>query len=125
VGEVDQVQGSAMNSQGSYSGLLSWNFSYGDQDPALIFTAFPLRPTGSTAHFQSDEYARMVDAARREADSQKRIALYRQIASFVQDQAFVIPTANKNVPWGMRSNVQGLVRQPVSTNPSFEDVWLA
>jgi ABC-type transport system substrate-binding protein len=67
----------------------------------------------------------MVDSARREPHFQKRLALYRQIAIFIKDLAFVLPIANYAVPLGTRANVQGFSRQPLFINPALEDVWLA
>jgi ABC-type transport system substrate-binding protein len=67
----------------------------------------------------------MVDAARRETDPAKRLGLYRQIAVFLQDAAFELPIANAISPYGVRSNVQGLARQPLAGAPILEDIWLS
>jgi ABC-type transport system substrate-binding protein len=66
-----------------------------------------------------------VDSARREPEPDQRLALYRQIATFVKDQAFVLPLANNVAVYAMRSNVNGVVRQPLQSYPALEDLWLA
>ena len=67
----------------------------------------------------------MVDAARRERDWNKRISLYRQIAVFLKDAAFVVPIANGSFPFGLRSNVLGFARLPSAAAPILEDIWLS
>ena len=67
----------------------------------------------------------MVDAARREPDWQTRLGLYRQLDSYLKDQAFVQPIANVANPFGLRANVQGFARQPLAGSPVLEDLWLS
>jgi ABC-type transport system substrate-binding protein len=67
----------------------------------------------------------MVDAARREPDADRRLGQYRQLATYVKDQAFVLPLANYVAAYGTRSNVHGLSRQPLAPYPVLEDLWLA
>jgi ABC-type transport system substrate-binding protein len=67
----------------------------------------------------------MVDAARRETDWNKRLALYRRIAVFLKDEAFEMPIANPVYPFGLRSNVHGFARQPNAGAPILEDIWLS
>jgi ABC-type transport system substrate-binding protein len=104
---------------------MSHIFGYGDQDPALLFTAFVFRPSGNASRFQSDQYSQMVDAARRETDPAKRLGLYRQIAVFLQDATFELPIANAISLYAVRSNVQGFARQPLAGPPILEDIWLS
>jgi len=122
--ELDAPQASALLAQAKFPALLNLVYTYADVDPAMAFTAFPFRPNGNASRFQSGEYTLLVDSARRETDAGKRLALYRQIATFVKDQAFVLPLANQVVAYGMRSNVHGFARQPLFVNPALEDVWL-
>jgi ABC-type transport system substrate-binding protein len=122
---LDAAQTSAMQSQASFPDLLSGVYGYSDADPAMAFTAPAFRPSGNACRFQSDEYVVMVDSARREPDPERRLALYRQIATFVKDQAFVLPLANYVAVYGMRSNVHGVARQPLAGYPALEDLWLA
>jgi peptide/nickel transport system substrate-binding protein len=121
---VGAAEGSALKSQGNFAALLTDQYVFADLDPALAFTAFPFRPGGNSSRFQDDRYAQLVDAARLEPDDAKRMALYRQIGAFVKDQAFVLPLANRDIAWGVRSNVHGVGRGPVEHTPVFEDAWL-
>jgi peptide/nickel transport system substrate-binding protein len=122
---LEASQAAAILNQASFPALLSQVYGYTDSDPAMAFTAFPFRPTGNAGRFQSDEYIRFVDAARREPDPDKRLSLYRQIATFVKDEAFVLPLANYGSCYGTRSNVNGVARQAVTAVPAMEDVWLS
>jgi peptide/nickel transport system substrate-binding protein len=122
---LDPTQAMTLLAQGKFSALLSFVYGLADADPAQAFTAFPFRPSGNASRFKSDEYTQLVDSARREPDFQKRLALYRHIAGFMKDQAFVLPLANFVGLWGMRANVQGFSRQPLYNSPALEDVWLA
>jgi ABC-type transport system substrate-binding protein len=125
VEQLDAPQASALLAQAKFPALLNLVYTYADVDPAMAFTAFPFRPNGNASRFESDEYVQLVDSARREPEATKRLALYRQIATFVREQAFVLPVANYVVAFGMRSNVHGFARQPLFVNPALEDVWLA
>jgi ABC-type transport system substrate-binding protein len=91
----------------------------------LQFTAFVFRPSGNATHFTSDEYATLVNAARRERDFDKRMAMYRQIALFVKDAAFILPVANAVYTFGLRANVHGFARQPTAGSPVLEDITLS
>jgi ABC-type transport system substrate-binding protein len=109
-------------SQGSFPGMITNNYAYANQDPAMIFNAFPFRTTGNAAHFESDEYRGLADAARREPSWEKRLGLYRQITAFVRNEAFVLPVANAVTPWAHRSSVQGVSGDPFSSAPFLEDI---
>jgi peptide/nickel transport system substrate-binding protein len=111
--------------QGKFPALANHIYAYGDQDPAMQFTAFVFRPRGNDSRFQSDEYSRLVDAASRAPDWTTRLGLYRQIATFVKDAAFILPIANSVNLWGLRKNVQGFSRQPIGPYPVLEDIWLS
>ena len=67
----------------------------------------------------------MIAEAQHEPDPDKRLADYRQIATYVRDEAFALPIANYVLPYALRSNVHGVVRQPISNNPSLEEAWLS
>jgi ABC-type transport system substrate-binding protein len=110
--------------QAKFTALANHIYGASDQDPALQFTAFVFRPQGNSSRFQSDEYSRLVDAASRAPDWSARLALYRRIAAFVKDAAFVLPIANSVFPWGLRNNVQGFSRQSPGY-PILEDIWLS
>ena len=90
----------------------------------MEFTAFALRPVGNASRFQSDEYVRMTDAARSEPDPVKRMDLYHQVGKFVQDESFLIPIANVVLPWAVRTNVHGMIRQPLIGSPVLEELWM-
>lgn len=119
---LEAAAATALIAQGSYPGMITNNYAYANQDPAMIFTAFPFRTTGNAAHFESDEYRGLVDAARREPGWEKRLALYRQISAFVRNEAFVLPVANAVTPWAHLSTVQGLTGDPFSSAPFLEGI---
>jgi peptide/nickel transport system substrate-binding protein len=123
---LEAAQATANTQQGTFSDLFALLYAYGDQDPALLFTAPPFRPVGNSTRFDSNEYRNLVAAARREPDWDKRLGLYRQIATFVKDQAFVLPLATRVVPWVTRSNVHG-VSSSKGTSPAtplLEGMWV-
>jgi peptide/nickel transport system substrate-binding protein len=126
---IDVLDVNAWNTlvtQAKFAGLASHIYGYGDQDPAMQFTAFVFRPQGNASRFQSDEYSRMVDAASRAPDWAARLTAYRQIGAFVKDAAFLLPIANSVLPWGLGKNVQGFKdRAGFAGYPVLEDIWLS
>ena len=72
---LDVNQSQTLVTQGKFHTLINHAYAYGDQDPAMQFTAFVFRPTGNASRFQSDQYQQMVDAARREPDWTKRLSM--------------------------------------------------
>jgi ABC-type transport system substrate-binding protein len=66
----------------------------------------------------------MVDSAQREPDYDKRIAMYRQIAGFVKDQAFELPLTASFTAFAQRSNVRGITRAPFSSSPWLSEIWM-
>ena len=48
------------------------------------------KPEENISNFDNEEYKRLVNSARVELDTQKRIDLYQELARFMIDQAFVI-----------------------------------
>jgi peptide/nickel transport system substrate-binding protein len=123
--ELDATLAGTLFTQAKFPAIVNHAYAYGDQDPAMEFTAFALRPEGNASRFSSDEYVRLTDAARREADPAKRVDLYHVIARFVRDEAFLIPVANTVYPWALRANVHGLTRQPLVAQPVPEELWLS
>jgi ABC-type transport system substrate-binding protein len=112
--------------QGKFAALANHIYAYGDQDPAMQFTAFVFRPQGNDSRFQSDEYSRLVDAASRATDWSARLGLYRQLGAFVKDAAFVLPIANSVYPWGLRENVHSFQDRTGNAGyPILEDIWLS
>ena len=61
----------------------------------------------------------------REVDPTARLQLYRKIAVYLRDRAFVLPIANAIYPFGLRSKVQGFARMPIAGSPMLEDIWLS
>jgi peptide/nickel transport system substrate-binding protein len=123
--QVDINEGATMFTQARFPAMINHSYAYGDQDPAMQFTAFALRPEGNASRFKSDEYVRMVKAARNEFDFEKRMSVYRDIARLVKDEAFLLPLANRVVAWGTRPNVHGITRQPLIASPVLEDLWVS
>jgi peptide/nickel transport system substrate-binding protein len=99
-------------------------YGFGDQDPALLFTAAVFNPQQNASQFNSDEYTSMVQNAQQERDPEKRLGLYRALSSYIEDQAFALALANRPELFGLRSNVQGFRIGPFQT-PDVEETWLA
>src|SRR5262249_26434832 len=96
----------------------------GDQDPAMQFTAFVLRPDGNASRFESAEYRRLVELARTESDWLQRLAMYRAIATLIKNEAFLLPIAKSINVWGVRNNRQGVTRQPLVGDPSLAETYV-
>ena len=124
IDQLDVNEATSLITQAKFPAIANHSYAYGDQDPAMQFTAFVLRPEGNASRFHSDEYVREVQAARREPDWDKRMALYRNVARLVKDEAFLLPVANRVNPWGIHSNVQGVTRQPLLGAPLLEELGL-
>jgi len=123
--QLEAAQAGTLFTQAKFPALINHAYAYGDQDPAMQFTAFALRPEGNASRLKSPDYVRLVDAARREPDFTRRMAIYRDVSRVVKDEAFLLPIANTIYPWGVRSNVQGMARQPLQGFPRLEDLWLS
>jgi ABC-type transport system substrate-binding protein len=123
--QLEANQAIALVTQAKFPALINHVYSYGDQDPAMLFTAFVLRPDGNASRFSSDEYSMLVSRAREERDWAQRLSLYRRIAMLVKKEAFLLPIANYVNSWGVHANVQGVVRLPLTGAPSLAEVWLS
>ena len=123
--QIDQGLAGTLFTQAQFPAIMNHAYAYADQDPAMEFTAFALRPQGNASRFRSDEYVRMTDAARREPDSAKRMDMYHQVGRLVKDEAFLIPVANTVYPWAIRTNVHGMSRQPLQGFPILEELWVS
>jgi peptide/nickel transport system substrate-binding protein len=113
--------------QAKFPAILQHSYAYADSDPALAFTATVFRPDGNVTHFKSDEYTRLVTAAKEEPDWNKRLVVYRQITQIVKDEAFLVPVSRTVTPYAMRKNVQGFRSLPATSSVAvvLEDIWLA
>jgi peptide/nickel transport system substrate-binding protein len=126
IDEVEENQRVAMVTEGTFSGLLDHAYGNADLDPARLFSLFPFRTESNSSRFRSEEYSRLVDAARREPDWDKRVTLYRDITRLLSDEAFILPVATPQVAYGLRKAVHGLTVTPGGPSaPYFEGVWLA
>jgi peptide/nickel transport system substrate-binding protein len=119
---LEAAAASALLSQAAFPAMLTNSYAYANQDPAMIFTAFPFRPTGNAAHFESEEYRGLADVARREPNWEKRLGLYRRIALLVKNEAFALPVANAVTPWAHLSHVKGVAGDPFSSAPFLEGI---
>jgi peptide/nickel transport system substrate-binding protein len=93
---------------GAFPQLLAHIYNFGNSDPALLFSAYPFRPTGNAEHFNSSQYQYMVAHASIAGNPKNRIAQYQKIDKFVQQQAFVIPLASDTTPVLYSPKVRGL-----------------
>jgi peptide/nickel transport system substrate-binding protein len=122
---LEAAEATAITQQGKFTDVFLLPYSFGDADPALLFTAPPFRTTGNSTRFQSDQYKHMVDSAQIEPDTAKRIAMYREIARFVKDQAFELPLAPAFLAFAHRSNVHGITRAQFTSAPLLREIWIA
>jgi peptide/nickel transport system substrate-binding protein len=124
--EMELQQYTLSRNQAKFPGLLQHQYAYADSDPAMAFTALPLRPEGNVTRFKSDEYTRLIAAARVETDRNKRLELYRDIAMLVKDEAFLVPVTNPVVAYAMRNNVHGFRHLPggPAYSPVYEEISL-
>jgi ABC-type transport system substrate-binding protein len=123
--QLEAAQAGTLFTQAKFPAIFNHTYAYGDQDPDMQFTAFAFRPEGNASRLKSPEYTRLVDAARREPDFTRRMAIYGDVSRLVKEEAFLLPIANTIYQWGVRANIQGIVRQPLQGFPRLEEVWLS
>lgn len=108
IDEVDTATWLQAAATGNFKQLLAHIYNFGNSDPALLFSAYPFKPTNNAEHYVSPTYQRLVEEAGSAAKWSTRVALYHQIDRFIQQQAFVIPLANDPNPVLYDSSVKGL-----------------
>jgi peptide/nickel transport system substrate-binding protein len=97
--------------------MLGWIADYADPDNFLYFNldkdnAKP--PAGNIAFYKSDPLHEILVAAQKEADHEKRVALYRRAQEIIHADAPWVPVAHAQNVVVTRANVQGLVLHPTS-----------
>jgi len=68
--------------------------------------------------------AQLIESSRPERNWERRVAIDRQIAVLVKDEAFILPVADFISAWGIRASLRGATRQPRSGYPVLDELWL-
>jgi len=81
-------------------------------DPALLFVSLTWWPQPNIQGFESATYGALVPAAQAETNSAKRLALYRQLNTYLEQQEFVIPVATRPYVFALSPKVHGFSIDP-------------
>lgn len=90
----------------SFPGLSGHRYAFANQDPALLFVAFPFRATENSPRFESPEWADLIAEGQNATDLDARLAVYREIGAYAQEQAFNLPVADQPRAVAMASDLQ-------------------
>jgi peptide/nickel transport system substrate-binding protein len=77
----------------------------------------------NSGYYKNVEVDALLDAARLEADEQKRTAIYRQANALITQDAAYIPIVNDLAPIVLNRKVRGFVHAP-SEWYDFTTVWV-
>lgn len=113
----------AQSNSASWHGIYPDMYGGGASDPDVIWSTGVWRPSGNDTHFSSDQQLQLIQQAAAEPDQVKRIALYRQIAQFIQDQAYIVPLANPSAVYILRTRVHGLTHN-ANTEAHYAATWV-
>ncbi len=83
-------------------------------DPALAFTSGNFRLTNNIPGFASPEYSALEERGRLETDPAKRIAIYRDLNKYMQQQAFALPFAQNPIMFIHSDKVKGLALNSIN-----------
>lgn len=95
-------------------------------DPSLLFkgtTAW--RPDANPTGFAEPAYLEHIEAQSKVIDREQRKPLLKELISYVQDEAFVIPIAGSVTSYGVANKVKGLELLPVGIVAYMEKVSLS
>jgi peptide/nickel transport system substrate-binding protein len=99
-------------------------FGRANRDPDTLFrVARAWWPKNNFAGYESPEYTRLVNESGSTLDPEKRRALYKELATLIVDEAFMITVSPANWLFGSRQQVQGLAYN-VEGLPVYEQVSL-
>lgn len=113
----------AESNNSSWHGIYPDMYGGGASDPDVIWSTGVWRPTGNDTHFSSDQELQLIQQAAAEPDQTKRLALYKQIAQFIQDQAYIVPLANPAAVYILRTRVHGLTHN-ANTEAHYDATWV-
>ena len=119
--EVESTQWLELITGSAFPGLLGHAYQFGDLDPAMLFAAHPFGTEKNASNFESDEYRSMVAEAAVELDPQRRLEIYRDIARLIQQEAFILPVANRPQLYAMADTVDGFSVNALNM-PNFDQV---
>ncbi|MCA1611898.1 MAG: ABC transporter substrate-binding protein, partial [Acidobacteria bacterium] len=93
---------------------LAWSASDPNPDPYPYWHSSQFPPRGLNSEFyRNPEADRLMDAARREHDGNRRLAIYHRLHRILRDDAPVIFVATSSQKFGFRRRVRGLVTSPL------------
>jgi peptide/nickel transport system substrate-binding protein len=112
---------------GKYNSMFTSGFTGDNGDPDnFLYTLFasPMMPVNDTSHYKNPEVDRMLLEAKRSADKEKRIALYKEAQRIIMDDApwiFVNSVLQVRVT---RKEVKGFVLNPTQMLFEMQSVSL-
>ncbi len=93
---------------------LAWSASDPNPDPYPYWHSSQWPPKGlNSGFYRNPEADRLMEAARREARGDRRIAIYHRLHRILRDDAPVIFVATSSQKYGFRKRVRGLVTSPL------------
>ena len=118
---LEAAAATALLSQGSFPGMITNNYAYATQDPAMIFTAFPFRTTGNAAHFESDDIAawQTPRAASQIGKSDSDSIVRSRVC---EKRGLCAAGSQCRHPMGPPSTVRGVTGDPFSSAPFLEGI---
>lgn len=96
IDSVDTNTYSTAVSSATFPELIAHQYGFANDDPALLFVAYPFRPTSNAEHYLSSQYQSLVAQAASTTVWSTRLSDYEAINRYVQQQAFAIPLATNN-----------------------------
>lgn len=101
-------------------------FGRANKDPATLFggaIVWYTNPKTNPSHFQSDQYAKLVEQGATTIDVAKRKEIYHQITLLIQDECFCIPVASQPRVFGTQKYVQDFA-YTLDNMPLWHRLWL-
>jgi len=93
INTIDVATWATIVGPGNYPELITQENGFTDFDPAINFGNRDFAANVNSEHWSSPQYAAMVDQAAAEANPAKRLADYKAIGAYLQQQMFIIPLA--------------------------------
>ena len=90
----------------------------------LMVQAFPWRVAGNVSHFESPDYARLVQAGQVATESAEQSRIFRELTQLVLDESFMYPLSPQKNAWAFRSTVNG-AEDVAFGMLSLRGAWLA
>ncbi len=95
---------------GNFQIQADW-YPWGVFDPAVFFIGPSFAPTNLSG-YSNDEYLALLNTAQAEADTDKRIDLYKQVNRMLAEEDFIIPIATRPYIYAVRPDLKGFKLDP-------------